>query len=136
MKLVECPDSKLMLPPQFIDERRALANVINKYVDQVCNENDRIDGAYFLTLKARFDKFNPEQFNMDRPKITKKLPPFLASSLVYWICNKRGIKELLWMVSPTPKGEKLKVEFNKKGVAYLQAKGAMPKDPAREAAYS
>jgi hypothetical protein len=30
------------------------------------------------------------------------------------------------MVPPKLKGEKLKVEFNKEGVAYLQAKGAMP----------
>jgi len=30
------------------------------------------------------------------------------------------------MVAPAKKGEKLKVEFNKQGVAYLQAKGAMP----------
>ena len=47
--------------------------------------------------------------------------------MVFHINNERGICEILWMVSPRKKGEKLKVEFNQKGVAYLQAKGAMCK---------
>ena len=126
MNLVTCPDSKLMLPRQFVDERRALSNVIQEYVDRVCTDYQHLDGTYYLTLKARFDRFNPGQFNMDQPKITKKLPPFLANSFVYWICNAKGVKELLWMVPPSKRGEKLNVEFNTKGVAYLQAKGAMP----------
>ncbi len=124
--LVRCPDSNLMLPRQFVDERRALVNVINEYVDRVVNEHQWIREVYYLTLKARFNKHNPGEFNMDEPKITTKLPPFLANSFVYWINNQKGVKELLWMCSPVKKGEKIQVEFNKEGVAYLQAKGAMP----------
>jgi hypothetical protein len=120
------PSSGLILPRNFIDEKKALKKVIDDYVEKVCNEHSLIYGTYYLTLKARFDKFDPTVFNMDRPKITKKLPPFMANSFVFWICNKRSICELLWMVAPARKGEKLKVEFNKSGVAYLQAKGAMP----------
>jgi hypothetical protein len=45
--------------------------------------------------------------------------------MVFWVSNKRGICELLWMVT-RGQDNKLKVEFNKTGVAYLQAKGAMP----------
>jgi len=125
--LMKCPISGLMLPSQFIEEKVALKKVIDDYVENVTRQFSWIDGSYFLTLHAKFDKMNPENFNIDTPKITKKLPSFLSNSFVWWICNRRGIRELLWMVAPTKKGEKLKVDFNQSGVAYLQAKGAMPK---------
>lgn len=121
------PVSNLILPTQFIDEKKALKKVIDDYVDRVVNQFQHIKGTYYLTLHAKFDKSNPENFNVDAPKITKKLPPFLSNSFVWWISNERGICELLWMIPPRSPGEKLKVEFNKTGVAYLQAKGAMPK---------
>lgn len=127
MKLVQCPDSKLMLPRQFVDERKALVSVLNEYVDKVVQDHQWIEGTYFLTLHAKFDPLDPESFCIDQPKITKKLPPFLSNSLVWWICNRRGIVELLWMVPPTKKGEQKIPEFNTQGAAYLQAKGAMPK---------
>jgi hypothetical protein len=64
---------------------------------------------------------------IDAPKITHRLPPFIAHSFVFWVDNARGICELLWMVSAKKPGQKhLNVEFNQEGVAYLQAKGAMP----------
>lgn len=122
--LMEDPVSGLLLPRQFVDEKEALKKVINEYVEKVTNDYQHIDGTYFLTLHARFDKFNPDNFNVNQPIITKKLPPFVSNSFVWWICNRRGVCELLWMV--TRKNGKLKVEFNTTGVAYLQAKGAMP----------
>lgn len=124
--MMQCPVSNLILPRKFIDEKQALKKVIDEYVEKTKQEFQWIKEPYFLTFHARFDASNPENFNIDAPKITRKLPPFLANSLVWWICNKRGICELLWMVSPRKRGEKLKVEFNQSGVAYLQAKGAMP----------
>lgn len=125
--LLQDPVSGLMLPRKFVDEKQALTKIINDYVDKVTRDHQHISGTYFLTLHAKFDRFDPNSFNIDAPKITKKLPPFLSNSFVFWVCNKRGIQELLWMVAPKRPGEKLKVEFNKQGVAYLQAKGAMPK---------
>ncbi len=125
-QLAVCPSSGLILPRQFVDEKEALKKVINDYVDKAVNEFQYLKGTYFLTLHAKFDKFDSGTFNIDPPTITKKLPPFVSNSFVWWICNTRGICELLWMVPPKFKGEKLKVEFNKTGVAYLQAKGAMP----------
>lgn len=120
------PVSGLILPRQFVDEKTALKKVIDEYVEKAVNEYQRIKGTYFLTFHAKFDPMNPSNFNVDQPKVTKKIPPFLSNSLVWWVCNRRGICELLWMVAPKKPGEKLKVEFNKTGVAYLQSKGAMP----------
>ncbi len=125
-KMNQCPITGLILPREFIDEKQALKKLIDDYIEKVTSDFSHIEGTYFITFHAKFDKFDPSQFNLDQPKITKKLPPFLSNTLVWYVNNRRGIRELLWMVPPKMKGEKLRVEFNKEGVAYLQAKGAMP----------
>ncbi len=122
----QCPKSGLLLPNNFVDEKESLKKVIDDYVEKAVNANQHIKGTYFLTLHAKFDKFDPTNFNMDPPNISKKIPKFLSNTFVFWVSNARGICELLWMVAPKKRGEKFKIEFNKSGVAYLQAKGAMP----------
>lgn len=124
--LAECPTSGLILPKQFIDEKQSLKKSIEHVVDKVVNQMSHLKDVYYISLHAKFDRFDPTVFNIDTPSITYKLPPYMSNQLVYWVNNARGICELLWMVPPKKKGEKLHVEFNKKGVAYLQAKGAMP----------
>lgn len=126
MNLAKCPTSGLMLPRQFIDEKQSLKKSIEHVVDSVVRQMSHLKDVYYISLHAKFDRFDPTQFNIDTPSITYKLPPFVSNQLVYWVDNKRGICELLWMVAPKKKGEKLRVEFNTQGVAYLQAKGAMP----------
>lgn len=126
MNVVEDPNSGLLLPRQFVDEKQALKKVIDQYVEKAVSQFQHLKENYFLTLHAKFDPMDPTNFNIDPPTITKQLPGFVSNSFVWWISNKRGVCELLWMVAPKKKGEKLKVEFNTKGVAYLQAKGAMP----------
>jgi len=124
--MMQCANSGLILPRQFVDEKTALKKLIHDYVEKCLTQFQGIKGTYFLTFHAKFDPMNPSNFNIDAPKITKKIPPFLSNSMVWWVDNIRGLNELLWMVAPAKRGEKLKVEFNKQGVAYLQAKGAMP----------
>lgn len=119
-------DKGLLLPRKHVDEKEALKKVINEYVDKAVYANQHLDHPYFLTFHAKFDEMNPEEFRMDAPKITDKLPPFMSNTMVFWVNNYSGICEILWMVAPKRKGEKLKVQFNKTGVAYLQAKSAMP----------
>ena len=126
MSMGVCPTSGLILPRKFIDEKTSLKNVMNQWLDKAVLDHQHIKGTYFLTFHAKFNPCSPDEFQIDAPKITKKLPPFLSNSMVYYVSNSRGICELLWVVPPRKKGEKLKVNFNKEGVAYLQAKGAMP----------
>lgn len=123
---MKCPDSGLILPKKFIDEKQSLKKIINDWVDKVVNQYQHLKGRYFITFHAKFNKFNPGVFEVDSPKITSQLPPFISNTLVYYVCNKRSICELLWMIPAKKKGEKLQPVFNTKGVAYLQAKGAMP----------
>jgi len=126
MNLMTCPVSGLILPQQFIDEKQSLKKSIDQLVENAINELSHVRENYFLTIHAKFDKNDPTKFNVSEPIATFKIPSFVSNSLVYWICPVRGICELLWMVAPKKPGEKLKVEFNTTGVAYLQAKSAMP----------
>lgn len=122
--MMQCPTSGLILPRNFVDEKVALKKVIDEVIDKTVYAYQHIRENYFLTIHAKFDKIQSDQFNVSEPVLTLKLPPFCSNQLVFFVSNKRGICELLWMV--TKKNGKLKVEFNKEGVAYLQAKGAMP----------
>ena len=125
MSMLADPKSGLLLPSQFVDEKQALKKVIDDLVDTAVNANKNIRENFFLTLKAQFNKFEPTKFEVAPPIVTFVLPPFTANTLVFWVSNKKGICELLWMVSRGAH-RKLKIDFNKQGVAYLQAKGAMP----------
>lgn len=125
MACLQDPKSGLILPRQFIDEKQALKKVIDEYVDRAVYANEHIKQTYYLTLQARFDRHDPTQFNISAPIVTYKLPPFKADTLVFWVNNQKSVCELLWMVTRDQK-RKLKIEFNQSGVAYLQAKGAMP----------
>ena len=123
--LLEDPASGLMLPRQFVDEKLALKKVIDDVIDNAVLANQHIRETYYLVLHAKFDRIDPSKFVISQPVITHRLPPFTSNQMVFWVSNKKGICELLWMVT-RGKDNKLKVEFNKTGVAYLQAKGAMP----------
>jgi len=124
-KLIQDPSSRLMLPERFVAEKQALKKSLNEIVEKAINAIE-INETYFLILQASFDKLDPSKFVVKQIKVSLKLPQFTSNQMVFWVNPKKGIKELLWMVAPKLKGEKLQVEFNKEGVAYLQAKGAMP----------
>ena len=126
-RLSKCPDTGLILPTQFIDEKRSLKRTIDSVVEDAINQLGNFSDNYFLTIHAKFDSLNPGVFKIGRPKATIKLPQFMSNTFVFWVSPSRGICELLWMVPPKKPGEQLKVEFNKEGIGYLQAKNAMPK---------
>lgn len=123
-----CPTSGLILPKQFVDEKLALKKVMDEWLEKTVMEHQYLDFPYFITFHAKFNEYRPDEFEMDEPVISNKLPPFTSNQMVYWCDNQCSVCELLWIVPPKAPGErKLKVEFNKEGVAFLQAKGAMPK---------
>jgi len=119
------PVSGLIMPREFIDQKQALKKVIDDIVDRAVLENQHLTETYYLTLHMRFDKLDPNKFIVDAPIVTYRLPPFTSNQMVFWVSNRKGICELLWIVRRNKLG-KLDVEFNKEGVAYLQAKGVMP----------
>jgi len=125
MNTLQDPVSGMILPRQFVDEKQALKKVIDELVDKAVNAYQYIKGTYFLVIHAKFDLNDPGKFNISTPVASKKLPPFCSNQMVFWINNSKGICELVWMVTKD-RNRKLKVEFNTSGVAYLQAKGAMP----------
>jgi hypothetical protein len=123
--LLQDPSSGLLLPRQHVDEKVALKKVIDDVIDNAVLSNQHLKKTYYLTVHAKFDRFDPSKFVISTPVITYRLPPFTSNQMVFWVSNAKGICELLWMVTRGNDG-KLKIEFNKTGVAYLQAKGAMP----------
>jgi hypothetical protein len=123
--LLKDPGSGLLLPRQFVDEKQALKKCIDEIIDMSVLENQHIKENYYLTIHSKFDRFDSEKFVISRPVISYRLPPFTSNQMVFWVSNKKGICELLWMVTKDA-NKKLKVNFNTQGVAYLQAKGAMP----------
>lgn len=124
-KMGVCPKTGLLIPSNLIDQKFALKKFIDDWLERTVLANQHIKVPYFITFHAKFDPLNPEEFHVNQPKITKILPPFMSNTMVFWVDNKRSICEMLWMVPPKKKGEKPKIEFNTKGVAYLQAKGAL-----------
>ena len=122
--VLQDPVSGMLLPRQFVDEKQALKKVIDELIEKAVNTMQHIKETYYLILHAKFDRFDPNKFVISQPVMTKKLPPFVSNQLVFWVSNAKGICELLWMTSR--KNGKLNIEFNKEGVAYLKAKGAMP----------
>lgn len=118
--------SGLILPRRFVDEKTSLKKVIDDWITKATSDLSYIKENYFLTFHAKFNPQNPREFVMKPPKVTFKLPNFMSNTMVFFVCNARGLVELLWMVPPVKKGAKLQVEFNKEGVAYLQSKQAMP----------
>ncbi len=123
--LLQDPSSGLLLPRQHVDEKVALKKVIDDVIDNAVLANQHLKKTYYLTVHAKFDRLDPSKFVISTPVITYRLPPFTSNQMVFWVSNAKGICELLWMVTRGNDG-KLRVEFNKTGVAYLQAKGAMP----------
>jgi len=125
MNLVTCPGSGLLLPKKLVEEKTSLKKSIDDLVEDCINQLSHIKENWFLQVHAKFNEHDSTRFDISQPIATFKLPPFTSNSLVYWISPERGICELLWIVPAKGPSGKLKPEFNNKGVAYLQLKGAM-----------
>jgi len=127
MKIRECPNSGLMLPQSFIDEKEALKKVVDEYVEKAVMSHQHLDYTYYLVFHGKFAKHASDEFTISQPVITSKLPDFCTNQIVFWVNNRKGICELLWVCPARGADGKLRVDFNTEGVAYLQAKGVMPK---------
>lgn len=104
----------------MVDQKEILKSHLGKALDLIVNNNQKKTEPYFVFFHDTDDKVTGEM--RQKIKILDVIPGFVTGSIVFWVCNKRGICEWLWTVSKSKK-----IEFNNKGVAYLQAKGAMPK---------
>ena len=110
---------------ELIEGAASLKTEINKIVEDAVN-SVTLRENYFLVMHAKFDPSDPSVFVVSQLLACLKLPPFTSNSMVFLVSPTKGIVELLWMVPAKLPGEKITPQFNEKGVAYLQAKGAMP----------
>lgn len=114
--------NELLLHPDFVDEKEMLKKYIDKALETIVNQNQHRTEPYFIIFHEQSDASHSRQ----KIRVERKLPGYITNSIVFWCDNRRGICEWLWTVPPRQKGKKMRVEFNTSGVAYLQAKGAMP----------
>jgi len=112
--------SGLLLPKGFIDEKEFLKENLNKVIEETVSEYQHLKGHYFIMFHGRLDKKNLNALRTSAT-VMKTLPGFVTNQIVIYVNNSKGLAEWLWSVSP-----RKKVNFNTSGVAYLQAKGAMP----------
>ena len=114
---------ELLLPDYLIEEKEKLKMYLGQAIDTIVLKNQHRDEPYFVIFHEKMDH---QGVSRQKIRIENRLPGFLTNSIVFWVDNRNGICEWLWTVPPKEDGKKLKVEFNKSGVAYLKAKGAMP----------
>jgi hypothetical protein len=112
----------LLLDKAFIDEKEQMKSYLGKAVDTIVMQNQKRTDPYFIVFHEKSDAEHSQM----KIKVSTELPGFVTNAIVFWVCNRRGICEWLWTVPPSVNGVKQKPEFNTSGVAYLQAKGAMP----------
>ena len=118
--ILETPS--LLLDPALIDEKEMMKEYMAKAVDTIVLQNQKRSEPYFVVFHEHSDSLSRMKIS-----VATKLPSFITNSVVFWVCNRRGICEWLWTVPPKMPGQKhVYPEFNTEGVAYLQAKGAMP----------
>lgn len=113
-------DSGLIVPKEFRDEKEFLKESMSKIVEETIEDNQHIKGRYFIVFHGKFDQLSGDALRM-HTSVVKRLPVFMTNQVVFYVDNRRGLAEWLWSVTPDKK-----VQFNTQGVAYLQAKGAMP----------
>jgi hypothetical protein len=112
----------LLVDPAFFDEKEQMKDYLGKAVDAIVMQNQKRTEPYFIVFHEKSDSINSQM----KISVSTTLPNFVTNQITFWCCNKRGICEWLWTVPPKEEGKGLRVEFNTTGVAYLQAKGAMP----------
>jgi hypothetical protein len=112
----------LLLDRAFIDEKELMKSYLNKAIDTIVMQNQKKTEPYFVIFHEKADAENSQM----KISVSNELPGFVTNQIVFWVCNRRGICEWLWTVPPKEQGKELKPEFNTSGVAFLQAKGAMP----------
>ena len=113
---------ELLLDPAFIDEKELMKSYLAKAVDTIVMQNQHRKEPYYVVFHEKFDSINSQM----KISVAQRLPNFVTNQIVFWVCNVRGICEWLWTVPPKEDRKPMRVEFNTEGVAYLQAKGAMP----------
>lgn len=112
----------LLVDSAFIDEKEQMKSYLGKAVDTIVMQNQKRTEPYFIVFHEKSDAEHSQM----KISVSTVLPGFVTNQIVFWVCNRRGICEWLWTVPPRMGKENLKPEFNTSGVAFLQAKGAMP----------
>lgn len=121
----------LVLPPnvqaaEFDAARKGITDHFNAQMEKILNENSHKD-TYWILGKANV--LNKHGKSIVRPflQATDVKPPLVKESFVYQVDNKRGVKELLWVMHPdnTLTFPTLGKSIRPKGAANQKPKGEL-----------
>lgn len=97
----------LVLPKEELQKRlerhnqakEGLIKSFNEQLEKILNENGSKD-EYYILGKVRFPKEYEGKVGKTFLEATPEKPPLVKDSFVYRVDNRRGVKELLWVMNP------------------------------------
>lgn len=79
--------------------RKGLTDHFNKEMEKILNENSHTDN-YWILGKVRFPEELGGKVGRTFLQASAVQPPLVKDSFVYQVDNRRGVKELMWVLYP------------------------------------
>lgn len=84
---------------QHVATREGITNHFNYMLEKILNENKHRD-KYWILGKAKIEKKNGKEIIRPFLQACAEKPSIIKESFVYEVDNKRGVKQLLWVMHP------------------------------------
>ncbi len=91
------PNEPVML--KIKEERKALVDHYNKDMEKILNENSAKE-KYWILGKVRFPPELGGKVGRTFLQACEEKPALIANAFLYEVDNKRGVKEILWIMNP------------------------------------
>lgn len=105
---------------QHVDLREGVTNHFNDELEKILNDNKHKD-KYWILGKANVEKRNGKDIIRPFLQACDEKPGVIKQSFVYEVDNRRGVKELLWVMHP---GDTLTFPTLGKSIRVANDKGA------------
>lgn len=122
----------LITPPsvqlqQHIDAREGMVSYFNHQMEKILNANSAKD-KYWILGKVRIERKKGKDIVRPFLQACDEKPSVIKETFVYEVDNRRGVKQLLWVMHPgdllsfPTLGKSIRVTGGKSGSTILQPK--------------
>jgi len=122
----------LITPPsvqmqQHIDAREGMCSYFNHQMEKIINANSAKD-KYWILGKVRVERKKGKDIVRPFLQACDEKPSIIRETFVYEVDNRRGVKQLLWVMHPgdllsfPTLGKSIRVTGGKSGSTILQPK--------------
>lgn len=108
---------------KHIEAREGITSEFNKKLEKILNDNKHVD-KYWILGKAKIERVKGKDIVRPFLQACMEKPGVIRESFVYEVDNKRGVKELLWVMHP---GDLLSFPTLGKSIRVSNEKGAKKK---------